>query len=363
MKIYFDGIFYNQSGIGRYYESLLRALSTKSLSIYTTVNINYRNDFENKFSRFGNINPVFVDYNQFDINNFVDQYFLLNKFKNSVDVFFFPHINLQFIPPKNSILTIHDFRPFTDYWDRSIYKKYFIQFLYLRAMHLSQQVVCISQQTQIALFKLSSRVFNKSRCIYEFIDDKFLIPSQAGSLIDSKYILFVGTRKKHKNIIFALKNFALIKDSIPHLFVLAGKRDLNVAFDEIDDFIFQHSLENRVIQFTSPSDDEIVSLYQHADLFVFPSLFEGFGLPPLEAVACGCPAILSDIPIFREIFGDTGLYFSPYSEGDLSELMMRLLMDENARCDLLVKQKVRLKLFDQDKIVTSYIELFESVAR
>jgi glycosyltransferase involved in cell wall biosynthesis len=287
----------------------------------------------------------------------------LRKLNKNINVFFFPHINLPFFPPVNSVLTIHDFRPFTKCWDRNIYKKYLIQFLYFRAMHSVQQIVCISRQTQNSLYDLNKRLFNKSKCIYEFVDNKFFSPTHIQNLIDLKYILFVGTRKKHKNILFALKNFTSIKDSVPHMFVLAGKRDSGSTFDDIDAFISQHNLENRVIQYTSPTDDEIVSLYQHADLFVFPSLFEGFGLPPLEAVACGCPAILSDIPIFREIFGDSGLYFSPHSEGDLSALMMRLLMDETERSDLLAKQKERLKLFDRDKIVASYIELFESVAR
>jgi len=363
MRIYFDGLFFNQSGIGRYYESILGALLAQDVSIYTSVNRNYRSEFEKKFSKFKNIDPIFVDYKQFDIHNFFDHSFLLQKLKYNIDVFFFPHINLPFNPPKNSVLTIHDFRPFTKSWDRSIYKKYFVQFLYLRAMQSVQKIVCISRQTQNALLKFNKKIHNKSECIYEFVGNNFLISTHCQKLIGSKYMLFVGTRKKHKNILFALKSFVLIKNSVPHMFVLAGKRDSGATFDEIDAFVSQHNLENRVIQYTSPSDDEIVSLYQHADLFVFPSLFEGFGLPPLEAVACGCPAILSDIPIFREIFGDSGLYFSPQSEGNLSALIMRLLMDEKARGDLLAKQKERLKLFDREKIVASYIELFESVAR
>lgn len=360
MKIYFDGLFYNKSGIGRYYESLLDVLIDKNIFIFTSIHFSLRQSFDHKYSRYENLIVYYINYTYY---SYFKHSNLISKLKSDVDLFFFPHINLPFNPPRNSILTIHDFRPFTNSWDRNIFKKYLTQFLYLRAMQSAQKIVCISRQTQNALSDLNKKFFNKSRCIYECIDNKFLLSPHCQKLIDSKYMLFVGTRKKHKNILFALKSFALIKDSVPHMFVLAGNRDSGATFDDIDSFISQHNLENRVIQYTSPSDDEIVSLYQHADLFVFPSLFEGFGLPPLEAVACGCPAILSDIPIFREIFGDSGLYFSPHSEGELSALMMRLLIDENERIDLLAKQKERLKLFDREKIVASYIELFESVAR
>ena len=96
-------------------------------------------------------------------------------------------------------------------------------------------------------------------------------------------------------------------------------------------------------------------------MFVFPSLFEGFGFPPLEAVSLGCPAILSDIPILREIFREAGFYFNPYSEEDLAKAILNVILNKEFKTTLLKKQKERLKIFDKDKIIDQYIFLFERI--
>ncbi|NCD09305.1 MAG: glycosyltransferase family 1 protein [Negativicutes bacterium] len=363
MNIYFDGLFFNESGIGRYYESLLVAFLEQGLAISTCVNFLLRDKFESKFSKFSSLSPIFVNYEYFSFHNFAFHFHNINKLNNKFDVYFFSHINQPFFLPKNSVLTLHDFRSFTHFWDRDFQRKIMTQFLYRFAMCSAKNIVCISDGTKKQLKYIDRKAYEKSQIIYEFVDDKFLNPKNSENIVESKYILFVGTRKKHKNVLTALRAFARISASIPHSFVLAGRRDGDACWDELDAFIVQNNLNNRVIQRFSPTDDEVTCLYRHADLFVFPSLYEGFGLPPLEAVSSGCPAILSDIPIFREIFGDAALYFAPRSPEALAALMLRLLMDEQARGALLAKEKERLKLFDKEKIVASYIDLFERVAR
>ena len=206
-------------------------------------------------------------------------------------------------------------------------------------------------------------IYHKSEYIHEIIDYDLFQSKHSQRLVPEKYILFVGSRKRHKNILTALKSFASLRELIPHFFVLAGGRDELGIYDEIDSFVSQNDLTSRVIQYVSPSDEQIANLYKHADLFVFPSLFEGFGLPPLEAVASGCPAILSDIPIFREIFDSSAIYFPPLSVNSLSTAMSFLLTNEQERLKLLAKEKNRLKIFDRDKIVDRYIDIFERVAR
>ncbi|MCX7655718.1 MAG: glycosyltransferase [Treponemataceae bacterium] len=82
---------------------------------------------------------------------------------------------------------------------------------------------------------------------------------------------------------------------MPHKLVIAGNKDKKN--DDIDNLIFNLNLNDEIIQLISPNDDTIINLYCNADLFVFPSLYEGFGLPPIEAVKLGCPVIMSNIPI------------------------------------------------------------------
>ena len=131
--------------------------------------------------------------------------------------------------------------------------------------------------------------------------------------------------------------------------------------DEVDVLVEKLNIKERIIQFINPSDEVIISLYKFADLFVFPSLLEGFGLPPLEAVSLGCPVILSDIPILREIFGEAGFYFNPHSEEDLAKAILKVISEEEFKIGLLEKQKERLKMFDKDKIIDQYISLFERI--
>ncbi|HPP66324.1 MAG TPA: glycosyltransferase, partial [bacterium] len=100
-----------------------------------------------------------------------------------------------------------------------------------------------------------------------------------------------------------------------------------------------------------------------ADLFVFPSLYEGFGLPPLEAISLRCPVILADIPVLKEIFNDTVLYFNPLSENDMANKMLSVLQNSNIRENLIKMEENRLTFFNKNVIINQHIELFKKVAR
>jgi glycosyltransferase involved in cell wall biosynthesis len=222
----------------------------------------------------------------------------------------------------------------------------------------STKIITISNTVANELRRNFKSINQKIEIIYEFVDDKFVKQKQTyDRIVDKPYLLFVGNRKRHKNLSLLLKAFALIKEKIPHYLVIAGSKDREK--DEVDILVENLNIQERVIQLIKPSDEVIISLYKFSDLFVFPSLFEGFGLPPLEAVSLGCPVILSDIPILREIFGEAGFYFNPYSEEDLAEAILKVISDEKFKIGLLEKQKERLKMFDKEKIIDQYISLFE----
>lgn len=111
-------------------------------------------------------------------------------------------------------------------------------------------------------------------------------------------------------------------------------------------------------------DDKTLSYaYSKAKCFVFPSLYEGFGIPTLEAFACGCPTILSSASSFPEVGGDAVVYVNPYDEDDIREKISAVINDEDLRKELTRKGYERLKLFDWDKTVRETLSCYEKVLR
>ena len=355
MQIYIDGLFYKGSGIGRYYESLTKEFAKRGIKIFTCVPKRLKNDFVKDFHDFNkNIEPIFVDYEKFSVKGMIYQSKTLKDLENKVDIFFFPHINLPLYIPENTIVTIHDLRPFTKYWDRNNLKRILLFFLIKRAIKHSVKIITISKTVESDLKNMFSVEPKKIEVIYRFIDDKFLyINSKQKAIIYRPYILFVGNRKKHKNLSGLIKAFSLIKDKIDHKLVIAGAKDKEV--DEIDILKNKLNVEDRIIEFISPDDETIINLYQNAELFVFPSFFEGFGLPPLEAIACGCPVVSSNIPVLREILGEKIACFNPHDINDMAE---KILYGIKNRGILLEIGKDRLKMFDRNKIIEEHIDLF-----
>jgi len=360
MRLYIDGLFYKGSGIGRYYESLTKEFAKRGIKIYTCVCKNLKSNFEKDFAGISDIVPIFVDYEKFSIKGFFKQSKILKKLENEVDLFFYPHINLPYYIPQNTIATIHDLTPFTSYWDRNEVKRKIFLFYLKRALKYSAKIIAVTNTIANEL-KLTFKWLKKDiEVIYEFVEDKFTINYRQDKPIFNKpYLLFVGNRKKHKNIELLINAFSKIKHNIPHYLIIAGSKEKDN--DYVDISVKNLGVKDRVIEFIQPSDETIINLYTFADLFVFPSLFEGFGLPPLEAVNLGCPVILSDIPALREIFGESCLYFDPHNVNNLAETILKVIYDRNFRKELLKKQQERLKIFDKDRIINKYIELFDKI--
>jgi glycosyltransferase involved in cell wall biosynthesis len=153
-----------------------------------------------------------------------------------------------------------------------------------------------------------------------------------------RFFLFVGSPSPNKNLERAIEAFSAIgREDVSFVLVGAAKAD-----------VFQTSqrpLSVRVLRPGRLSDGEIVSLYKHAVALVFPSLYEGFGVPPLEAMVHGCPVIAADIPPVREVCADAALYFNPRENESLSDKMTDLLDTSALRLSLAEKGFARYKAF------------------
>jgi len=135
-----------------------------------------------------------------------------------------------------------------------------------------------------------------------------------------------------------------VRDRIPHDLLIVGQRE---GFITPDEAVGAKALElgNRV-HFTGHVDNATLQqCYAHADALVFPSLYEGFGLPPLEAMACGCPAAVSRAASLPEVCGDAALYFDPHNESDIAEKIERIVSDVELRSELVARGKERAHSF------------------
>jgi glycosyltransferase involved in cell wall biosynthesis len=178
--------------------------------------------------------------------------------------------------------------------------------------------------------------------------------------IDYPFILFVGTLEKRKNVPTLIRSFYKLKKSkLNHKLVIVGGRGWK--YTKIFDLIEELNLQKDVIFTDYVSDEYLVKLYNAADLFVYPSLYEGFGLPPLEAMACGCPVITSNTSSLPEVVGDAGIMIDPNDVDSLTDSMLKILTDNELREDMIIKSLERASTFSWKKTARETWDAYEEV--
>jgi glycosyltransferase involved in cell wall biosynthesis len=256
---------------------------------------------------------------------------------------------------KNHVVTIHDASVFSDpSWFSRRFRLYYRLILPLLG-HSSKRIVTVSEFSRKELIKYHLARQKDISVIRGGVSNIFRPIGQRP--FPFPYILSVGTRDPRKNIsrlIMAWKSLSPeIKEN--RKLVIVGmdmsafsKEDLGPTPDDVE-------LKGYI------SDKELPSYYSGADLFVFPSLYEGFGLPPLEAMACGCPVIVSNVASLPEVCGNAAYHVNPYSVENIAEGIQRILTDEGLRQSLIKKGLERAKLFSWENAAREHLEVFEKV--
>jgi len=177
-----------------------------------------------------------------------------------------------------------------------------------------------------------------------------------------RYILFVGSLSPRKNIMRLIKAFEVMTLEDDIVLKIVGNFSNIFTLSKEEQEILQKARENKKIIFLENiGNQKLVELYQKAMIFIFPSTYEGFGLPPLEAMACGTPVISSNIAPLSEVCGDAAIYIDPYSVKDIADTMSTLLEDVVLQNDLIKKGFHRVKQFTWDTSAKKYIEVFKKV--
>jgi glycosyltransferase involved in cell wall biosynthesis len=252
-------------------------------------------------------------------------------------------------PRVPQVVTIHDLIPlrFPEAHPR---QRYFYRFVVPRLLRRSAGIVAVSNITKMEIVSVYGVDPNRITVIHNGCDrQRFTArPSQKQSdLIHSKrpYILYVGNLLPHKNLHRLIEAFARIAQRLHHHLIIVGHKDARY-FPELQRNVNSRGIGGRVTFLGFVSAEELTELYRSSDWFVLPSLFEGFGMPPIEAMACGTPVIVSSIPALRETVAEAGIYFDPEDIAEMSERILMACADNGKRAEFREKGLKRAATFD-----------------
>ncbi|MHC2990788.1 hypothetical protein OB13_04030 [Pontibacter sp. HJ8] len=290
------------------------------------------------------------------------------------DVFWSPHYNIPLLPisARHRVVTIHDVYHLAYQHALTLPQKIYAKVFLNAAVSLSDKVITVSNFSKSEIVRLAKARETDVVAIYNGVDNQKF--ADAGSIQFSlnkslahvpsgaKYILFVGNVKPHKNLVTLLKAFStLLEDNFAHNLVIVGKKEGFITGDnQIASLLEEHvRLKERVIFTGFIEDEDLSQIYRKAAVLVFPSVYEGFGLPPLEAMASGCPVVASAAASIPEICGDAAEYFDTLDHLSLAEKLKTVLYSETRRAQLIANGYEKAKEYQWEKSAQKHLAVFK----
>jgi glycosyltransferase involved in cell wall biosynthesis len=267
---------------------------------------------------------------------------------------------------RNQMIMIHDLIPllFKQCHQRQYYYfRYVLKFILKRV----KAVITPSQHTKGLLLHHLGLNSDRVRVIPNGINPSLTANAGNGYRVtprdgDKPYVLFTGRIVRMKNITGMLRAFAMIKDKIPHTLIIAGsgRKDVTQEFERSR--LASYGIEeHRVVFKGHVTTQEMHDLMKKAAVLVFPSFYEGFGMPPLEAMACGCPVVVSNVASLPEVCGDAACYVDPYVVEDIARGILSVLTDNAKRKKLIERGYQRVREFTAAASALKHLALFGEV--
>ncbi len=207
----------------------------------------------------------------------------------------------------------------------------------------------------------------KIRIVKEGVEKRFRIITDKSQLSETSrklglitpFFFYAGSLSPRKNMATLLRALVLIRDSIPHRIYVTGGESWRDS--DIHRFIEKNNLADRVIKLGFIDDEDLVRVYNLADCYLYPSLYEGFGLPILEAQACGCPVIAAKSTSIPEVAGDGALFVDPRSEEDLARAMTRIFGDRALRRKIIAAGKKNCNRYSWESTARGILDIFNEL--
>ncbi len=265
---------------------------------------------------------------------------------------------------ENTVITCHDLIPWVYEKNRSSFWKNNIN-----GLKKADRIITVSEFSKNEIVNYVKYPEENIHVISNAVDHSIYYKNPDKSIlnrlnISSKdhVILYVGSEEPRQNVDKLIKAFAKLKKKLPEIkLIKIGDSNLHGAREKLLRLITQLNLENDIIFAGSVPEEELSKWYNAADLLVYPCAYAGFGLPPLEAMACGTPVITSNTTSLPEVVGDGGIMVDPHDIDALSNNMYKVLTNDDLRKNMIKKGLRRVKLFNWDEAAKKTFEVYKEV--
>ena len=317
-------------------------------------------------------------------------------------VLFVPAHGLPLIRPRRTLTTIHDiaFTKEAEVYETSLpprpgqlFKKLTIAFLkhyflltsgkfsykssdYLNwstkyALKHAKKIITVSNYTKTEIINTYKTKPDKIIVVHNGYNDQLYKENHDENKIKAilekygvtpPFILYVGRLERKKNIPLLIEAYAILKENNPEIkdkLLLVGQA--GYGYDEVQYIIEEYNLNSQVLMLGWVEENDLAYIHNAARAFVFPSRHEGFGIPVVQALACGLPTAVSDLPVLREVAADAVIYFDKDNKQDMAEKMKEILTDDSLRAELSVKGLVRARQFSWKKCAVETLKVIEGL--
>ena len=367
MKIGIDARMYGSgfTGIGRYTYELIRHLSTLDHENEYVVFLRKEayEAFKEPNSRF---KKVLADFPHYSFGEQIGFLRILNQEK--LDLMHFTHFNAPIFYSRPFVVTIHDLtlsffpgKKMTSFFYRLAY-----QLVVWRVTDKAKKIIAVSENTKKDLQEVLGLSADKITVALNGVGqgESGINPTPRSDLmkkfgIQKPYFLYTGVWRSHKNIVGMIKAFAELQKETEDQYNLVITGKPNPTYHEVPDTIKTLNLENTVHLVGLVSEEDLEGLYENALAYVFPSFYEGFGLPPLEAMKHGVPVVVSNTSAIPEVCGEgNALYFDPYKVDEIKNQMKKIATDVSLRQTLIDRGKSRVKDFSWKKMASEILNIY-----
>jgi len=291
--------------------------------------------------------------------------------RTRADLFHAPHYVLPPLTPCRSVVTIHDLihLRFPEYLPNRLAYSYARAMIW-SAIRRADRVLTVSEASKRDILRFFNVSAGKVEVVPNAIDDRFGIPPTDEEVaqvreryqLQAPFLLYAGNIKPHKNLERLIEAFGDVRRRGFDRLKLLIIGDQVTKYATLRHAVHRCKLHTHVRFFGFVPDRMLAVLYRLADAFVFPSLYEGFGLPPLEAMACGTPVVTSNVSSLPEVVGDAALLVDPYDTRAIADALERVLSDEALRRDLVARGLERAKEFSWERSVRRIREVYAEVS-